>query len=167
MRLVREEHELTDIDMAGLVERLRNRHPLIGIAPLALMGEAADAIERLVKERERWAKDAQTTCTTLRRDCQEQIRIARSWRHNLKSPLRIGGEEMTPEERAAKIWCEPKHAHKEMDVEFAESIAVALADARAAALEEAARVADGWDMNTPDAVHIAAAIRALKEKTDG
>lgn len=26
-------------------------------------------------------------------------------------------------EKAAQLWCEPQHAHKEMDVDFAESIA--------------------------------------------
>jgi len=43
---------------------------------------------------------------------------------------------MTHEERkthyrgiAARLWCEPQHAHKEMDVEFAESIAAALEQA--------------------------------------
>ena len=34
-------------------------------------------------------------------------------------------------ERAAQIWCEPQHAHKEMDADLAESIAHALADAEA------------------------------------
>jgi len=35
-------------------------------------------------------------------------------------------ERVTPTEIAAQLWCEPKHASKEMDVEFAESIATAL-----------------------------------------
>jgi len=42
--------------------------------------------------------------------------------------------------RAAQLWCLPQHASKPMDVEFAESIALALADERQQALEEAAKV---------------------------
>lgn len=53
---------------------------------------------------------------------------------------------MPPEwalQRAAQIWCEPAHAKKEMDVDFARSIAQALAEARERALEEAARACAG------------------------
>lgn len=42
------------------------------------------------------------------------------------------------EERAAQLWCEPAHSAKEMDVEFAASIAQALRETRNQALEEAA-----------------------------
>ena len=40
--------------------------------------------------------------------------------------------------RAAQLWCLPQHSHKEMDVDFAESIAQALADERRRVWEEAA-----------------------------
>ena len=42
--------------------------------------------------------------------------------------------------RAAQLWCLPQHSHKEMDVDFAESIAQALADERRRVWEEAAVV---------------------------
>lgn len=38
--------------------------------------------------------------------------------------------------RAAQIWCEPQHSHKEMDVAFGLSIALALDAARAEARRE-------------------------------
>lgn len=43
---------------------------------------------------------------------------------------------------AAQLWCLPQHSHKVMDVEFAESIAQALADERRKVWEEAAKVAE-------------------------
>jgi hypothetical protein len=45
-----------------------------------------------------------------------------------------------PRAVAAQLWCLPQHAHKEMDVEFAESIAHALADAERRGLERAAKM---------------------------
>ena len=58
-------------------------------------------------------------------------------------------------ERAAQIWCEPQHAHKEMDADLAESIACALTGAEAAVWEKAATLietrAQGWyTMKTED-----------------
>lgn len=38
--------------------------------------------------------------------------------------------------RTAQLWCLPQHSHKEMDVDFAESIAQALADERRRVLDE-------------------------------
>lgn len=49
---------------------------------------------------------------------------------------------MTARERAAQLWCLPQHSHKPMDVEFAESIAAALADAERGAYENAAKVCE-------------------------
>lgn len=40
---------------------------------------------------------------------------------------------------AAQLWCKPQHSMKEMDVEFAMSIAQALRESAAEAFEEAAR----------------------------
>lgn len=47
-----------------------------------------------------------------------------------------------PRAVAAQLWCLPQHAHKEMDVEFAESIAHALADAERRGLERAAGICE-------------------------
>lgn len=54
-----------------------------------------------------------------------------------------------PRAVAAQLWCLPQHAHKEMDVEFAESIAHALADAERRGLERAAKVADEYPQRDP------------------
>lgn len=91
-------------DIAGLVERLR-------VANKAnfsdLCEEAADALEGMrdyetwrnqcilaeseltaaKAEKERWARDAQTTCKTLRDDCQQQIHLARCENDSLEREL--------------------------------------------------------------------------------
>ena len=43
-------------------------------------------------------------------------------------------------ERAAQLWCEPQHAHKEMDADFAMSIAQAISDAVASERGATARL---------------------------
>ena len=69
-----------------------------------------------------------------------------------------------PRAVAAQLWCLPQHAHKEMDVEFAESIAQALADDRRRVWEEAAKVCEEiFDASTDrDAVFFEALLDAAK-----
>lgn len=62
-------------------------------------------------------------------------------------------------EIAAQLWCLPQHAHKEMDVEFAESIAAALRDF---AEEAAAR----WKREADMGAMMLAALRALVEAAE-
>ena len=45
-----------------------------------------------------------------------------------------------PTEKAAQLWCLPQHAHKDMDVEFAQSIATALREARREAMAECCKL---------------------------
>ena len=52
-------------------------------------------------------------------------------------------------DRAAQLWCLPQHAKKEMDADFATSIAQALRESAAEAFEEAAVQADGFWINAP------------------
>lgn len=49
-------------------------------------------------------------------------------------------------ERAARLWCLPQHSHKEMDADFAESVAAEFAAVRAGATEaERDRCWREWD----------------------
>lgn len=81
--------------------------------------------------------------------------------------------EITPEERAAQIWCEPQHEKKEMDVHFAASIAAAIRAAVVVEREGCAQIADnaatihfaesmGNNPKSQVASQIAKAIRAQK-----
>ena len=58
------------------------------------------------------------------------------------------------EARAAQIWCEPQHSHKEMDVAFAESIAAYGRAVEREVWEQAARLGQEIIDAYPDSVFI-------------